>query len=125
MEISLSFKSKPKFVFNGQEYRSVDEMPEDVRRVYQTAIALAAKGGPNVKVVSTTELWFNGKKYNSVDEMPPEVRVVYDGIMKNTDANQDAGLASARPSRSLFSVVSTVSLIILFAWLVVILLRRV
>ena len=98
-------------------------MPEDVRRVYRDAIALAAKGGPNVKVISQTELWFNGKKYNSVDEMPPEVRVVYDGVMKNIDANQDAGPAGARPSRYPFWVVSTVSLILLLVWLVIVLRR--
>jgi hypothetical protein len=125
MEISIAFKSKPKLVFNGREYGSVDEMPEDVRRLYRDAIALAAKGGPNVKVFSKTELWFNGKKYNSVNEMPPDVRLSYDKVMKAIDANQNGGRAVASPRRSLFSVVSMVSLIILLVWLVVIILRHV
>jgi hypothetical protein len=123
MEIKITFKSKPKLVFNGREYASVDEMPEDVRRLYRDAIALAARGGSNVKVLSHTELWFNGKKYGSADEMPPDVRVVYDGVTKKIDANQRRSAAS--PGRSLFSVVSTASLIILLVWLVIIILRRV
>jgi hypothetical protein len=117
MEISLSFKSKPKLVFNGKEYGSLDEMPDDVRRLYQSAITLAAKGGPNVKVLTQTDLWFNGKKYNSLDEMPPDVRRVYDEVMRS-GRREEAG-----PARSLFSVVSMVSLIILLVWLVIILRR--
>jgi hypothetical protein len=125
MEISIGFKSKSKLVYNGCEYANVDEMPEDVRRLYRNAIALAAKGGPNVKVLSNTELWFNGKKYNSVDEMPPDVRLSYDSIMKNIGASQNGGRLIEGPRRSLFSAVSTVTLIFLIIWLVVIILRRV
>ena len=119
MEVRLTFKSKPKFVFNGHEYESIDEMPEDVRRRYQDAIALAAKGGPNVKRVSHSELWFNGKKYNSADEMPSDVRRVYDEVIRSGRG------VTASPPRSRFSVVSTASLIVLLVWLVILLLRRV
>lgn len=119
MEISIAFKSKAKLVFNGREYGSMDEMPEDVRRLYQTAIAQAAKGGPNVEVFSQTELWFNGKKYNSADEMPEDVRCVYDEVVRS------GRRSAASPARSLFSAVSMVSLIALIVWLVIIVLRRI
>ena len=131
MEIKTSVKTK--IVFNGHEYGSVDEMPEEVRRLYRDVIALAAKGGLNIKRSSKTEFKFNDKVYKIADEMPPDVRLAYDTVMKKIDANQhgipdafERGRpADASPRRSLFSVVSMVSLIILIAWLVVIILRRV
>jgi hypothetical protein len=60
-----------------------------------------------------------------MDEMPPDVRLVYDEIIKKIDANENGGRAVASPPRSMFSVVSTVSLILLIVWLVIIILRRV
>ena len=134
MEIKTTFRSgNSKLVFNGQEYGSADEMPEDVRRLYRAAIALAAKGGPNVKVSSITQIVFNGKTYNSVDEMPPDVRVMYNKVMKGMDANQGGGpngvedrvRVSIGPYRASFSWFGFATLIILLVWLVVIILQRI
>ena len=123
MEIKTSFNTK--IVFNGQEYGSVDEMPEEVRRHYRDVIALAAKGGLNVKRSSNIEFKFNDKVYKVADEMPPIVRLAFDKVMKKIDANKNGGRPAASPRRSLFSIFSTVSLIALIVWLVVIILRRV
>ncbi len=126
MEIRAVFKSDPRIVFNGREYRSLDQMPEDIRRQYREAIALAAKGGPNVNVSSQTDIVINGRRYAGVDEMPPDDRRIYEGLMKNVDANRNGvpdALEGAARRLSLFSILSRVTLIALVVWLVIILLR--
>ena len=126
MEIRAVFKSSSRIVFNGREYRSLDQMPEDIRRQYREAIALAAKGGPNVKVSSQTNIVINGRRYAGVDEMPPDDRLIYEGLMKNVDANRNGvpdALEGGARRLSLFSILSRATLIALVVWLVIILLR--
>ncbi len=83
-----------RIVVNGQEYASVEEMPADVRAVYERALRLAADanaGGASTgmtasgagtapeqvtvsTVRTTTRYIVNGREYGSLDELPPEVR---------------------------------------------------
>ena len=72
-------------VFNGREYSSVEEMPPDVRRVYEDAMASVAaldkaggSGGPHIRI--TTRLVVNGKEYSNVHEMPPLIRTAFEKL---------------------------------------------
>jgi len=71
-----------KIVFNGREYASADEMPQEARAVYQKAIqslnGSSPDGGQVVNVRTKTRLVVNGKEYANLDELPKDVRAVYD-----------------------------------------------
>jgi len=46
IKFNVKVDVKKKFVVNGKEYNSLDELPEDVRAAYETALAARkAKGG--------------------------------------------------------------------------------
>ena len=86
-------------VFNGKTYSGVEDMPPEVRRAYEEAMAFLAdkdhdgipdilegKGGDversvlqaGVTVSTTTRIIVNGREYSSVSELPPEVREKYE-----------------------------------------------
>jgi hypothetical protein len=76
---------------NGQTYKSVEEMPPDVRKIYESMISrltedkdgdgvpdvLQGKGGNSVVQKSTRSVVFS-KQYNSPEEVPPELRQLID-----------------------------------------------
>ena len=105
-------------VIDGKTYKSVDEMPEDVRRNYESAMSQLGdndrNGVPNVLedltnladqnkngmpdsiegmisnvISSTTKIIADGKEYNSLDELPPEIRAKYEQAMGSLDANRN------------------------------------
>ena len=81
MTIQISVKSK--FIVNGKEYDSVEEMPDEIRAAYEKAI----KGSPGQGHAGTLEmekskLVFNGKEYADEDAMPQEERELYKVVMK-------------------------------------------
>ena len=81
MTIQISVKSK--FIVNGKEYDSVEEMPDGIRAAYEKAI----KGSPGQGHAGTLEmekskLVFNGKEYADEDAMPQEERELYKVVMK-------------------------------------------
>lgn len=105
-------------VIDGKAYKSVDDMPEDVRRKYELAmdslkdengnlvpdvfehmnilvdkdkdgIPDVFEGALSTNVISSTKIVADGKEYNSLDELPPEVRAKYDQAMGALDANRN------------------------------------
>ena len=103
-------------VIDGRTYKSVDEMPEDVRRNYEAAMgsldkdtngvpdmlensnAFADKNkdgvpdtfeGMTSNVISTTKVIVNGKEYNSLDDLPPEIRAKFEQAMGTLDSNRN------------------------------------
>ena len=104
-------------VIDGKSYKSVDEMPEDVRRNYEAALGNLDKdrngtldmlenvnslfedknkdGMPDAfdgltsNVITTTKVVADGKEYNGMDELPPEVRAKLSQAMGKLDANQN------------------------------------
>lgn len=70
-----------KFTVNGKEYGSREEMPEDIRQLYDKALAESRSGQSISSVVSNTKIIFNGEEYESVDSMPAHVREMYDEIV--------------------------------------------
>ncbi len=104
-------------VIDGKTYKSVDEMPEDVRRNYEQAMQAFADNNKNgvpdalenlniladknkdgmpdafegmvSNVTSSTKIIADGKTYNSVDELPPDIRAKYEQAMGKLDANRN------------------------------------
>jgi len=105
-------------VIDGKTYKSVDEMPEDVRRNYELMMnslkdenknlipdafenlnALADKdkdgmpdafeGMASMNVVSSTKIIADGKEYSNIEELPAEIRAKYDQAMGALDANRN------------------------------------
>ena len=103
-------------VIDGKTYKSVDEMPEDVRRKYESAMSQLDKNSNGIpdmlenlnlfadknkdgmpdtfegmvsNIVTSTKIIADGKSYNSIDELPPEVRAKYEQAMGAMDANRN------------------------------------
>lgn len=104
-------------VIDGKTYKSVDEMPEDVRKNYENAMSQLANndkdGIPDVleglniladknkdgipdafegmtsNIISSTKIIAGGKEYNSLDELPPDIRAKYEQAMGTLDANRN------------------------------------
>jgi len=104
-------------VIDGKTYKSVNEMPEDVRRQYEAALANLDKnrdgtldmlenvnaffedknkdGMPDAfdslvsNTATTTKIIADGREYNGMDELPPEVRAKLSQAMGKLDANQN------------------------------------
>ena len=96
--------SPSKITINGQHYDSPDEMPPDVRRMYEAALqAIKAPQagqpgeitqvfssppdhGIHASMVVNRKLVVSNRTFKSADEMPPDVRQLYDAAMKGTGA---------------------------------------
>ena len=104
-------------VIDGKTYKSVDEMPEDVRRNYEAALANLDKnsngtldmlenvnalfedknkdGMPDAfdglvsNTITTTKIVADGREYNGMEDLPPEVRAKLSQAMGKLDANQN------------------------------------
>jgi hypothetical protein len=85
MKINININKK--FVVNGKEYNSVEEMPREVRVIFEKAkagvsITDLVKGSFNV----STKTSVDSKTYKNVDELPPDVRIIHDEAMKGNQA---------------------------------------
>jgi hypothetical protein len=96
-----------RIMFNGQEYASAEAMPEDVRKVYQQALAQLADadhngipdvlergGAGNVIGIQNSSITVNGKTYGSVAEMPALVRFLYEQAMGQLDPDRAGALGA-------------------------------
>jgi hypothetical protein len=102
-------------VIDGKTYKSVDEMPEEVRRSYEDAMLQMSRNpistvaplenmdvfagknnnrmpyafeGMVANVLSATKIVADGKVYN-IDELPPDVRAKYEQAMGAMDTNKN------------------------------------
>lgn len=71
---------KPKIVVNGNTYESPEQMPPDVRALYDKAMAQET-AHPGV-IKRSGKVTFNGTEYENPDQMPPEIRQLYDDALK-------------------------------------------
>jgi hypothetical protein len=86
-----------KITFNGQEYNSPDEMPPQVRQLYERAITSLEQKQPgaasspklNIKVTTNLRFKYNGQVYNSLDELPADVRPRYEKLVSQMDKDHD------------------------------------
>jgi hypothetical protein len=83
----VNFNVKTKIKINGKEYSSPDEMPPDVRSLYEKAKANRQNPSANTRIKTNSKITFNGQTFDSLDEMPAEVRRIYDDVMSTLDKN--------------------------------------
>jgi len=81
--MDIKFNVKRKYVVNGKEYGSLEEMPAAIREAYEKAVGKAGGGEPgNIPSITSGKIIFNGQEYAGVDAMPPDVRQLYETVMK-------------------------------------------
>jgi hypothetical protein len=87
--MGLTLKVQRKFVVNGKEYNSVEEMPPGLREAYEKAVS--SRSGPGIQKTRAgvkTRIVFNGKAYESLDAMPDDVRRVYQSLMRAAETGE-------------------------------------
>jgi len=91
-------------VIDGKTYKSVDEMPADIRAKYEEAMRSldqnrnntpdvfenpAASSASIPNLMSSAQIIVNGQAYNGLDQLPPEIRAQYEQAMGAMDANRN------------------------------------
>jgi hypothetical protein len=84
---------KKKIVVAGKSYASVEEMPAEVRRVYERAVETRNQEHADARV----KLVFNGQEYDSLDSMPPEVRKLYQTQQVAMETYRDFSVDATTP----------------------------
>ncbi len=88
----MSDDAKTRIEVNGREYASVDDMPPDVRQLYEEAMRQLREQGPgepgeaipagagspetHTTIRTTRRLIVNGKAIDSLDELPEDMRAM-------------------------------------------------
>jgi len=85
----VNFNVKTKIKINGKEYNNLEEMPADVRSLYEKALASRGSTSSNVQFKTNSKITFNGQTFNSLDEMPEDVRRIYESVMAAVDKDGD------------------------------------
>jgi hypothetical protein len=81
--VNVKVNVKRKFIVNGKEYGSVEEMPGNIREAYEkTVVNKAGLENGNIPSITSGKIVFNGQEYASVDLMPADVHQMYETIMK-------------------------------------------
>jgi hypothetical protein len=87
--MGVTLNVKRKFIVNGKEYNSLEEMPPDLRQAYAKAVSSGSGvriQRPQVRV--ETKIVFNGKEYDSLGAMPADIRRVYQSVMKSVERGE-------------------------------------
>ena len=80
MNIKLNVKRKYKI--NGKEYTSIEEMPDEVRAVFQKAMdQQAGMGQTTHSSLTKAKIVFNGTEYYKIESMPQDVRQLYEKVL--------------------------------------------
>ena len=74
MAVSLTVKKK--FIVNGKEYSSIDELPEAIRKALKIQI-FAKSNNDTYPGAVKTKIVFNHQEYANKDEMPQDIREAY------------------------------------------------
>jgi hypothetical protein len=87
--MGVTLNVKRRFIVNGKEYNSVEEMPPELREAYEKAVS----SGSGVRIQKPqvslkTKIVFNGKEYDSLDAMPGDIRRVYGSVMKAAETGE-------------------------------------
>jgi len=85
--------SKKPIVVAGRSYNSVEEMPAEVRRVYDLAVAARSDGEDHDRL----KIVFNGQEYEGLDKMPPDVRKLYQTQQVAMETYRDFSVDSTTP----------------------------
>ena len=88
----MSADKRP-IVVAGKRYASVEEMPAEVRRVYD----LARASQETAETAAPVTLIFNGKEYEGLDSMPPDVRKLYQTQQVAMETYRDFSVDATTP----------------------------
>lgn len=80
--MGININVKRTYKINGREYNSLEEMPADVREVFEKAKALQAGAQSPFGSSGHGRIKFNGIEYESIDAMPRDIRLMYEKVMK-------------------------------------------
>lgn len=84
--MEVKFNVKRKYVVNGKEYGSLEEMPTAIREAYEKAVGKThGTEHGNIPTISSQKIVFNGQEYESVNSMPADVRQLYESVMKTVN----------------------------------------
>ena len=85
--VTFNFNVKRKFKLNGKEYNSVEEMPDEIQKIFLKAMDSQASSGYQMNPSALrTKIIFNGAEYESLDAMPQDVRQLYETVMKAAES---------------------------------------
>lgn len=84
---------KRPIVVAGKRYASVEEMPAEVRRVYD----LARASQEEAATAAPVKLIFNGKEYEGLDSMPADVRKLYQTQQVAMETYRDFSVDATTP----------------------------
>lgn len=88
----MSPEKRP-IVVAGKRYASIEEMPAEVRRVYD----LARTSQEVAETAAPVKLIFNGKEYEGLDSMPPDVRKLYQTQQVAMETYRDFSVDATTP----------------------------
>jgi len=80
--MAIRKKAKTRYIVDGKEYKSLEEMPDDIRRGIEKAMAEEAHTQAKPKMIISSRFVINGKEYDSIEEMPPDVREMYERVVE-------------------------------------------
>jgi hypothetical protein len=81
--VNININVKRKFKVNGKEYNSIEEMPDDIRKAFEKAMASQAGSGLQVNPATMqTKIIFNSTEYKNIDEMPHADRHLYEKVLR-------------------------------------------
>jgi hypothetical protein len=83
---------KRRIVFNGKEYDSIAELPENARRALEEAAAASPPpDAPDAHPGAKIKIMFNGHEYASVEAMPAAIRRLYESALAAVESGAVAG----------------------------------
>jgi hypothetical protein len=79
-----------RFIVDGKEYKSLEEMPDDIRRGIEKAMAKVThtKLKPRIITSSSPIIVVKGKEYDSIEEMPPDIREIYEEVKEAIETDE-------------------------------------
>ena len=92
-EQQSDMSEKRPIVVAGKRYASVEEMPPEVRRVYDLAVTSQVEA----ETAAPVKLVFNGKEYEGLDSMPADVRKLYQTQQVAMETYRDFSVDATTP----------------------------
>jgi len=81
--MNVNVNVKRKYKINGKEYNSIEEMPSDIRKAFEKAMASQAGSDHQINQATIqTKIIFNGTEYQNIDAMPQDVRQLYEKVLR-------------------------------------------
>lgn len=103
-------------IFNGKSYRSVEEMPPEIREAYESVMQIMAdknqNGVPDLfegtlgAKVQKVDILYDGQAYEKLSDLPPEAREKYQKMMGKYDTDGN-GIPDFAEKIAAFGIPST------------------